>query len=242
MAFPNVPNLPGVPPLPRASLAVVPAVIELLAADVFSFFGGPLFQQWGLFLNGAPAVVAESVVSFEFKKGSSISSFPVEEGGFESYNKVRRPFDVRLRFSTGGTIADRQDLLDSIDAAVDSLDLMDAVTPEMTYESVNPLHYDYRRSAMQGVGLLIVDVFCEQVRVTATSSFTSSAAQGTNTTTSSSSSSGASSASATTTSISNPQSASAAPRISDGTVQPVTPSASQQAAVDSVLAKTMLPF
>jgi hypothetical protein len=196
-----------------------------VVGDVLSLFGGSEDQQWGLFLDGAPVVVAESVISFEFKKGSSLSGFPIEEGGFENYNKVKRPFDVRLRFSTGGTIADRQDLLSSIDAIVDSLDLFDAVTPEAIYTSVNPVHYDYRRTAVNGVGLLVVDVFCEQVRVTASSSFTTAQAGGNEA--ASSTPAAASNATGTGTGtinirpITSPQSFSAAPQINGGTVQPI---------------------
>ena len=224
MVFPNVPNVPGVPALPRLPGAV-PAVVQLLVADALSLFAGFGSTQWGLFLNGLPVVTAESVVSFDFKKGANISNFPVENGGFESYNKVKRPFDVRLRFSTGGSLADRQALLDSIDDAVDSLDLMDAVTPEVTYQNVNPIHYDYRRTAINGVGLLIVDVFCEQVRVTASTSFTSQQ----------SSNSGIQNSDGTTTVISvrpaasiiAPQSPSASPQVNGGTVQPVPASPGQ---------------
>lgn len=173
MAFPDVPFAPGVPALPRVP-GVVVEVAQLLVADALSLLSGLAQQPWGLFLNGEPVVTAESVVSFDFKKDANIPKFPIEGGSFESYNKVKRPFDVRLSFSTGGSPADRQALLESVDAAVDSLDLMDAVSPEAVYPSVNPIHYDYRRTSSKGVTLLVVDVFCEQVRVRASSTFTTS--------------------------------------------------------------------
>lgn len=236
--FPNIPALPGVPPLPRLPGAAG-AVVDLLLGDVLSLLTGLGGPQWGLFVGGLPAVTAESVVSFEFKQGYRISNFPVEEGLFESYNKVQQPFDVRLRFSTGGDVSDRQALIDSAEAAIASLELMDAVTPEAVYESLNPVHMDYRRTAVAGVGLLIVDIFCEQVRATASSSFTN-AQQGTG--------SGLTTAQTTTeisvrpaSSIVNPQSASAALQISGGTVQPIIPTASQQAAISRVLTSA-LPF
>lgn len=237
--FPNVPDVPGVPALLRAINAAVPDVVQLLTVDALGLFadlGAPL---WGLFLNGEPVVIAESVTSFEYKKHATIASFPVEGGIFENYDKVSRPFDVRLQFTTGGTLADRQALRDSADAAVDSLDLMDAVTPLKTYVSVNPVYCDYRHTNVNGVGLLIVDMFCEQVRATATSSFSSGSQQGASSasasTDSSSSGGGGSGGGSTPTGISSssgggtvtitptanwsPQSAAAASRVSDGTVQ-----------------------
>ncbi len=169
--FPDIPFAPGIPAIPRAPGAIG-AVVELLLTDALSLLSGLGSPAWGLFMDGSPVVTAESVVSFDFRKAARISSFQVEEGGFESYNKVQTPFDVRLRFSTGGSPADRQDLLESAQAAVASLDLMDAISPEATYSNVNPVHMDYRRTAQNGVGLLIVDIFCEEVRVLSSSTFT----------------------------------------------------------------------
>lgn len=227
MSFPNVPIAPGVPAIPRLPGAVG-AILDLLTADAQSLFGGLAEQPWGLFLNGAPVVTAESVISFDFKKAASISSFPVENGGFESYNKVQRPYDVRLRFSTGGTAADRQELLESAQAAVDSLDLMDAVSPEAVYANVNPIFMDYRRTATNGRGLILVDVFCEEVRVRASSTFTTSTATTTPTTPGASSTPTGGATGTTfsdrfsgTATIVAPKSPSAAPLVNGGTVQPV---------------------
>lgn len=232
MAFPNVPNAPGVPALPRAA-GVVSAVVQLLVSDALSLFSGLDSPSWGLFLDGVPVVTAESVVSFDFKKGARISSFPVENGGFESYNKVQQPYDVRLRFATGGTEADRQALLESVAAAIRSLSLMDAVSPEAVYPNVNPVHYDYRRTHVNGVGLLQVDVFCEEVRVRAASTFTTSTATTSSPTTSDAGGNTAANGTTTfndrfptTAPIVAPLSPSAAPQVNGGTVQPVPASSS----------------
>ena len=241
MIFPNVPFAPGVPPLPRIPGAIG-VVVDLILSDALSLLAGLGEQQWGLFLDGAPVVEAESVVSFEFKKGAQVANFPIEGGKFEAYDKVQRPFDVRLRFSTGDTLAARQDLLESAQAAVDSLELMDAVSPEAVYENVNPTHMDYRRTAVNGVGLIIVDVFCEQIRTTATSTFTSSS------TNSSLAPTTGLTTNDTTTEISvrpaaaivNPVAPSAAAMVNGGTVQPQ--SLTNQAAIDKVLAQSIIPF
>jgi hypothetical protein len=221
MAFPNVPNVPGVPALLRAP-GVVNNVIELLFGDALTLFSDNS-TRWGLFLNGEPVVTAESVVSFEFKQGYRVATFPIEPaadspGAFESYNKVQKPFDVRLRFSTGDTAEARQELFDSAEAACASLDLLDAVMPEKTFSNVNPTSWDFRRTAANGVTLVVVDIFCEQIRTTASSSFTSGkAGEGIDTSTS-------------TTSISvrpvativDPKSPSASRQVNGGTVQPST--------------------
>lgn len=192
MAFPNVPNVPGVPALPRGSGAIL-AGIELLVADALSAFafGAP---QWGVFLNGDLVIQADSVVTFDFKQEFQISDYPVEEGAFQTYNKVQLPFDVRVRMATGGSAAARQAFINSVAAVVASLDLYDVVTPEVVYTSVNFGHQSYDRKA-SNVGLLSIDLWGEQVRVTATAAF------------------------------SNTQQPSGAGQVNDGTVQPLAPTA-----------------
>lgn len=216
----------AIPGLPALAAGIVIEVVQLATADALSGLGSSGDPQWGLFLDGSPAVVADNVVSFEFKQDFRNSSFPVEEGSFETYNKVPVPYDVRLRFSTGGSVTDRQTLTQSIDAIIGSTQLFDGVTPEKVYQSINPVHQSIRRTAHSGVGLLVVDVYCEEVRVTATQQFTSSQQAGSP---SSVAPAAGGTGGSTTTPINQPQSPSAAPQVSDGTVQPVAPTAAQAA-------------
>ena len=228
----------AIPGLPALAAGVVIDTVQLITADVLSLLGGSSGPQWGLFLNGAPAVIADNVVSFEFKQDFRTSNFPVEEGSFETYNKVQVPYDVRLQFSTGGSVADRQTLIQSVDAVIASTDLFDSVTPEKVYQSINPVHQSIRRTSRNGVGLLVIDVYCQQIRVTATQQFTNSQQSSTSSATATT----GGTAGITITPINQPQSPSAAPQISDGTVQPLNPTPAQQAAVDGVLAQSMLLF
>lgn len=175
MAFPNVPNVPGVPPLPRDPFAIAAGVV-LLAADAIGIFGTSLNPEWGIFKSGVPVVIADNVVSVDFKRDWNLADFPIEQGAFESYDKVQVPFDARVRFSAGGAAEDREALLISVQRVAASLDLFDVVTPEITYTNVNVVHYDYRRQARGGLGLLVVDVWCQEVRVTATATFSNTQA------------------------------------------------------------------
>lgn len=220
MAFPNIPNVPGVPALPRAAGDILDAIV-LLSSDAVSLFGSIDTPQWGLFKDGAPVVVADSVVSFDFRRDWSIPTYPLEKGAFESYNKVQTPFAVRLRFATGGSDADREAMISSLDAAAASMDLFDAVTPEKIYTSVNVMHEDFARSAHRGAGLLTIDVWCIQIRESATAQFASPGSAGTSSAPAGSSTTEITVRPGGTTKIVDPQSPSASPQISSGTVQPV---------------------
>lgn len=203
-AFPNVPIAPGVPRLPRDPFSDAIGAIELLTSDAISLFAGAFGPQWGLFQDGAPVVTADNVISVEYKQEWVVADYPLEQGAFESYDKVQTPFSVRLSFSAGGSETDRQALLDSVAAIAGTTDLFDAVTPEEVYPNVNPTHCSYRRSATNGVGLIVVDVMCVQIRI------------------------------ATSDTLDNTQSPSAAAPVNDGTVQPVPATPTQQGAVTFV--------
>ena len=160
----NVPNVAGVPALnfaPGFSQG-----LALLSSDAASYFSAQFGPQWGIFRGGAPVVVADSVIGIEYRKESSLSDYPLEQGAFETYDKVQLPYDARVRFSSGGSEANRAALLASIKAVADDYNLYDVVTPEATYTSVNIMHHDYRRTARNGLGLIQVDVWCLQVRIT----------------------------------------------------------------------------
>lgn len=170
IVFPNVPLVPGVPAVPRNPLlvAVAEAVTLLTADSVFLPPNGS--TQWGIFLNGVPVILADNVVTMDFKQDYHISNYPVEGGAFRSYDKVMTPFEAKLRFSTGGSVADRQNFINSITQIIGDTNVYDVYTPEQIYPSVNLVHWDFARAA-QNVGLLSIDIWVEQVSVTATQTF-----------------------------------------------------------------------
>lgn len=133
-------------------------------------------QQWGLYdQNGLPAVIADNVQSLEVTLEAQISDFPVENGGFASYNKVIRPFDVRLAMTKGGSVEDRQAFVQQVQDAWQSLDLFNVVTPEVVYLDVNVVGVRRLVESDRGVGLMMLEVSLRKVRQTGRLAFTSTA-------------------------------------------------------------------
>lgn len=172
--FPNVPNVPGVPTLLRSGLAQ--AAVSLLVADAIGFLSGFFAPRWGIYLNGVRAVPADSVVSFDFKNDSRVADYPIERGGFESYDKVANPFETRLRLASGGSEIERTLMLQAVEIAQASLNLYDIVTPERTYTSANIDRYDYRRTNNSGVGMMIIDVVAVEIRERSAQAFSNTQA------------------------------------------------------------------
>ena len=166
----DVPNLPGVPALPSFSAIDVVLLVEDLVSFLFGITTAP---QWGIFLDGVPVIVADNTISFEYRQDFPVSDYPVEGGGFQSYDKVQLPGDIRMQFSAGGSIANRQAFLESIENEINTTDLYDVLTPEQVYLSYNFTHRDIRkRTAQDGAGLIVVDLWLTEIRESTTATFT----------------------------------------------------------------------
>lgn len=190
--YPNVPNVPGVPQLLRQASMSLPAPV-LAAADMLGLnqlLGG---QQWGIFTSaasqstgflseitdltmgniGSPVLPVDSIISVQMAKDFDIPDFPVEGGGFASYNKVQRPYEGKISMAIATSAAMRQDCLATLDQVVADLNLYSIVTPERVYENANIVHYDYERTSQQGVTLLILNISVKEVRSVAVATYAS---------------------------------------------------------------------
>jgi hypothetical protein len=177
--MPNVPSLPGVPPLQGTQVSITAPII--LAADAVNFTNN-LFgvTQWGIYQNGVLVIKPDSIVDFGYNHAYNVSNYQVEEGGFQSYDKVQLPFEARIRMAigSGGGLSilstgyfKKQQFLTILESIAGTTNLYDIHTPDAIYYSANITRLGYDRSAQRGATLLVVDVFFLEVRVSATQQF-----------------------------------------------------------------------
>jgi hypothetical protein len=107
----------------------------------------------------------------QMRADSRISDYPIEQGLFESFNKVRLPYSAVVGLTCGGDQPRRTAFLNAIMDAKDSLDLCTIVLPEIVYFNANIIGYDYRREQRNGATLLHVDLHIEEVRVSVQTAF-----------------------------------------------------------------------
>lgn len=132
-----------------------------------------LMNQWGMYTQeGELAAPADTVIAFENVLDARISDYPVENGGFASYNKVITPYEIRVIMTCGGAVEDRQDFLKAIQDAWQSTTLYNFVTPECVYLDVNVTGVRQQRAPDRGNGLLALEVVLRKIRQTATLAFT----------------------------------------------------------------------
>lgn len=151
--FPNVPFLPGVPQLLRSATVLPPISPPVLPPAQ----NGVLWQAaqgdpvWGVFdSDNNPVLTPDSIIDFSSRQEFRVSDFPVQQGQFASYNKVRLPFDIAIKMTSGGTVADRTEFLNQVDQVAASTDLYTIVTPEKTYIDVNATHSEVTRRGRDG--------------------------------------------------------------------------------------------
>jgi hypothetical protein len=173
--FPDVPIFSGVPAVLRqVGTNLINDVITALTGD--SLFGSEFDEiEWGVFdQDGNQVLDPDSVINLEYMNEFRIPDYPIEQGGFANYNKVARPYNIRLEVAKSGSIADRQQFLDDIDTLINSTDLYTVIMPEWTFENANVVRRDFRRTQESGAQMIIVGLELQEVREQASTSFSNS--------------------------------------------------------------------
>lgn len=180
--FPDVPELPGVPPLARSALltAVAPQLTRLVTdlSIVKSLLGIAGKPQWGIFdaAGKNPVLTGDCVVDFRHTRQVNVPKYPIENGGFQSYNKVQMPREGTITIAQSGSTDTRGTFLRKIDTLIASLDLYSIVMPEYTIFNMNVTSDSYDRSALEGAQMLSVTLRLEEIRVAPAAAFTNTKA------------------------------------------------------------------
>ena len=160
----------GVPPLLN-KVGTWISTGEWLLADAQEVLG--LFEQpqWGLYLDGAPALDVDSTLALEVKRDYRVASYPMEQGAFQSYDKVQEPLEITVTVTKGGSVAERAALLKALDAAAAALTLYSVLMPDRTIDNAAIRSYETRRTARNGAALLTVEIRLIEIRQTVNALF-----------------------------------------------------------------------
>lgn len=115
-------------------------------------------------IKGSYALKPDSFVKFEYKEIHKIPNYPVEQGSFQSYNKVTLPYEIKLTI-TKSNIFEIGPFINQILVLLNSTRLLSIVTPDKVYNSANLINFDYRKDARNGAVLLIAELTFQEVRI-----------------------------------------------------------------------------
>jgi hypothetical protein len=114
--------------------------VAQVSSDLNLIFGAPAVTPfWGVFDSTTlkSLLNADSFLSFRGKGASKLVDFTIQEGAFDTYDKVQIPGTVTLRVSKSGSASDRAALLAQVDALLASITTCYITTPEKTYQNMN---------------------------------------------------------------------------------------------------------
>jgi hypothetical protein len=121
-------------------------------------------QVTNISLKGTYALKPDSFVKFEYKVDHKIPTYPIQNGGFASYNKIALPYEIKL-IVTKSNIFEISSFINQISILLNSTRILSIVTPDKVYNSVNLIHFDYKKEAVNGAVLLIAELTFQEVRV-----------------------------------------------------------------------------
>lgn len=170
-AYPNVPATEGVPAVKRDATNPGTGTETPLTED-----GDEIAVQgvkdWGVFTkDGSKALDPDSIMSVGYSAESRIADYPIEEGGFEDYDKVAMPFENRVVMTKGGKAEDRRAFLAAVEEIRTDTELYTVSTPERAYLNVNISRVSIDRSREQGAGLISVEIALVEIRANAVATF-----------------------------------------------------------------------
>lgn len=145
---------------------------------LLSILNSTLSPGYGIYTSGGvlKALRPTSFLGIEYGADASVVSAPIEQGSYNSYNKVKRPPIIRVLFTLEGwsgfsgglpnltnfSMTSRSDMLAALDEMVGSALVYDIETPDTTYESYDLIRYNYRTSDRE-VTLLTVEAIFQAV-------------------------------------------------------------------------------
>lgn len=172
--FPNVPKAEGVPPVKRDASNPGDTPTQALDGDTITVNGFGT-DTWGVYTDGnAKALEPDTIVSVGYQAEHRVADYPIEQGGFETYDKVELPFEVMVVMTKGGSWEERRAFVSAVEEIRGDTKLYLVVTPEKTYRNVNITRVSIDRSREQGAGLITVEMHLREVRENATASFSNS--------------------------------------------------------------------
>lgn len=169
-------------------LAVTMSILSLNTNDIFNAIGGGsplsiinsvLGSSYVIRYNGTSDVALEfsGMASIQPGGRASITNAPVEEGKYQSINKVREPRRVRCAIIIDGltgysgsipdifsfTLTSQSDALRTIQVMLRTTGVYDIETPKETLESFDLVDYSYDVDSQRGITMLTVYLEFQEV-------------------------------------------------------------------------------
>ena len=134
-----------------------------------------LSRNKGWIVKGQTAAVDfNSMQEFSAEKSSRLPDEPIEKGSFATYNRIIEPRSITCQLSVEGSASKLQSAIDRLTDLCENDEKITLTTPEQSYPNMMLESFDYRRDAMNGRGVLYVDLRFKEIREVASQQTTTS--------------------------------------------------------------------
>ena len=122
---------------------------------------------WDVLTDGGMSVFdVDSTISMESSHANKVANFPIENGGFGSYDKVNEPKTIKLKMTVGSANGRSEKFLNALETELVATNLRTIVSPEISYSNMTLDKYSYQRTAEKTVDQVSVELsFIEIVQV-----------------------------------------------------------------------------
>lgn len=111
-----------------------------------------------------PIVEFTSFVSISVSGSSSVTSYPIEQGGFTDVNKTNQPLSITVVLAKDGNKDEIATVISTLMYYRDSTELVDIITPAQTYLYMNITSFDYTQTAYQNATTLMATLTLQEIR------------------------------------------------------------------------------
>ena len=121
--------------------------------------------EWTLIdSKGETALTFTAFIDLDSRTESQVSEYPIEEGGFASYNKTESPRELRVTLGIQGDNTDLEQSLIRLEEYRKKALLLIVSTPSRLYKSMTLESYSYKRTQDENAGKLIVELVLKEIR------------------------------------------------------------------------------
>jgi hypothetical protein len=156
LAAGSSPQSPSASQALNANSSVPSAALPLYAISA----GSTALNQVNLIIQ------PDSAVEFEIQANSNVNSHPVEQGGFQSYNRVQDPISIRLLLACQGKNMPRATFLSTLATLREGTQIVTVSTPDASYPNMVLKGYGYKKEAARGAVTIWADTTWVEERST----------------------------------------------------------------------------
>lgn len=104
-----------------------------------------------------------SILQIEAESTSDVTSETVEQGGFASFYKTKKPKNINFDIAFNTDDEKQQSILDTIYDIQCGYDLITAVTPTKIYENLTITSVSYSRTSEDGMTMLVLKLQLQEI-------------------------------------------------------------------------------